>query len=53
MRCRCIFIRYLKIIFNFATLVKNNFQRLPRRAFGTARNDEKGYLKIKPCHCEI
>ncbi|MBO7381632.1 MAG: hypothetical protein J6U05_08185 [Neisseriaceae bacterium] len=33
-------IGYLKIIFNFASLVKNNFQRLPRRAFGTARNDE-------------
>ncbi|MBR5940806.1 MAG: hypothetical protein IKZ88_06055 [Neisseriaceae bacterium] len=25
-------IGYLKIIFNFVSLVKNNFQRLPRRA---------------------
>ncbi|MBO4576837.1 MAG: hypothetical protein J5680_06970 [Neisseriaceae bacterium] len=35
-------IGYLKIIFNFVSLVKNNFQRLPRRACGTARNDGKG-----------
>ncbi|MBR5939705.1 MAG: hypothetical protein IKZ88_00470 [Neisseriaceae bacterium] len=34
-------IGYLKIIFNFVSLVKNNFQRLPRRACGTARNDDK------------
>ncbi|MBQ5428856.1 MAG: hypothetical protein IIU35_00455 [Neisseriaceae bacterium] len=43
MHCRCIFIRYPKIIFNFVSLVKNNFRRLPRRAFGTARNDDKGF----------
>ena len=36
-------IGYLKIIFNFVSLVKNNFQRLPRRAYGTARNDGKGF----------
>ncbi|MBR5939677.1 MAG: hypothetical protein IKZ88_00325 [Neisseriaceae bacterium] len=36
-------IGYLKIIFNFVSLVKNNFQRLPRRACGTARNDDKGF----------
>ncbi|MBO4576615.1 MAG: hypothetical protein J5680_05835 [Neisseriaceae bacterium] len=36
-------IGYLKIIFNFVSLVKNNFQRLPRRACGTARNDELGF----------
>ncbi|MBQ9682209.1 MAG: hypothetical protein IJV35_02945 [Neisseriaceae bacterium] len=33
-------IGYPKIIFNFVSLVKNNFRRLPRRAYGTARNDE-------------
>ncbi|MBO7555544.1 MAG: hypothetical protein J6T41_06190 [Neisseriaceae bacterium] len=40
-----VFIRigYPKIIFNSASLVKNNFRRLPRRAFGTARNDELGF----------
>ncbi|MBQ9683535.1 MAG: hypothetical protein IJV35_09745 [Neisseriaceae bacterium] len=32
-----------KIIFNFVSLVKNNFRRLPRRAFGTARNDDKSF----------
>ena len=41
----CPFLRigYPKIIFNSASLVKNNFRRLPRRAYGTARNDELGY----------
>ncbi|MBQ9682277.1 MAG: hypothetical protein IJV35_03300 [Neisseriaceae bacterium] len=28
-------------------------RRLPRRDFITARNDDKGCLKNKPCHCEI
>ena len=45
LHCRCIDLRYPKIIFNFVSLVKNNFRRLPRRAYGTARNDEMGYLK--------
>ncbi|MBP5789814.1 MAG: hypothetical protein J6W29_06245 [Neisseriaceae bacterium] len=38
-------IGYPKIIFNFVLLVKNNFRRLPRRACGTARNDDSGCLK--------
>ena len=43
LHCCCIDLRYPKIIFNFVSLIKNNFRRLPRRAFGTARNDELGY----------
>ncbi|MBO7381257.1 MAG: hypothetical protein J6W29_02755 [Neisseriaceae bacterium] len=43
LHCRCIDLRYPKIIFNFVSLVKNNFRRLPRRAFGTARNDDLGF----------
>ncbi|MBQ9682321.1 MAG: hypothetical protein IJV35_03525 [Neisseriaceae bacterium] len=43
MHYRCICKRYPKIIFNFVPLVKNNFRRLPRRAFGTARNDDKSF----------
>ncbi|MBR5941004.1 MAG: hypothetical protein IKZ88_07060 [Neisseriaceae bacterium] len=45
MLCALSFFRigYLKIIFNFALrLVKNNFQRLPRLAYGKARNDGIG-----------
>ena len=30
LRCRCIDLRYPKIIFNFVSLVKNNFWRLLR-----------------------
>ncbi|MBP5790402.1 MAG: hypothetical protein J6W29_09260 [Neisseriaceae bacterium] len=45
MHCRYIDLRHPKIIFNFVSLVKNNFRRLPRRAYGTARNDDKGCLK--------
>ncbi|MBQ9682551.1 MAG: hypothetical protein IJV35_04700 [Neisseriaceae bacterium] len=41
LHCRCIDLRHPKIIFNFISLVKNNFRRLPRRAYGTARNDEQ------------
>ena len=41
LHCRHIDLRYPKIIFNFVSLVKNNFRRLPRRAYGTARNDEQ------------
>ncbi|MBR7001968.1 MAG: hypothetical protein IKI11_04840 [Neisseriaceae bacterium] len=47
LHCRCIDLRHPKIIFNFVSLVKNNFRRLPRRAYGTARNDEYGSLKTQ------
>ncbi|MBR5676464.1 MAG: hypothetical protein IKX14_08545 [Neisseriaceae bacterium] len=50
LHCRCIDLRYPKIILNFVSLVKNNFRRLPRRAFGTARNDEKGSLPLLWSH---
>ncbi|MBR7003108.1 MAG: hypothetical protein IKI11_10695 [Neisseriaceae bacterium] len=52
LHCRCIDLRYPKIIFNFVSLVKNNFRRLPRRAYGTARNDEMGCLK-SVLHCRF
>ncbi|MBR3482844.1 MAG: hypothetical protein IKH45_08220 [Neisseriaceae bacterium] len=37
----------LKLFLTSLMLVKNNFRRLPRRTYSTARNDDKGYLKNK------
>ncbi|MBP3221523.1 MAG: hypothetical protein J6M43_05745 [Neisseriaceae bacterium] len=49
-------IGYPETVFKLACRsFKNCFRRLPRRAFGTARNDDMGCLKPKfnpACHCE-
>ncbi|MBR5941408.1 MAG: hypothetical protein IKZ88_09135 [Neisseriaceae bacterium] len=44
LHCRCIDLRYPESIFNFTLSgsFKNAFRRLPRRAYGTARNDGMG-----------